>query len=67
MLKTEILKNFLNKKILIIYKDTDKVCKLKGFLRDVSENSLTIETWYNWVIINESQILKLKLPLQKSD
>jgi hypothetical protein len=65
MLKKDLLEKFLNKRIVVIYKDFNMTCRAKGILRAVSEDSLVVETAFNLLTISASQILKIKIPLER--
>lgn len=66
-MKLEKLENFLNKPIFILYEDEGKICKAKGILKSVNPDSVSVETYNNFLIVSAKQILKIKIPIPKKE
>jgi len=62
VLRPKNLEPYLEKKVLVIYNDCGHICRVKGVLKSVSEDSITIDSWFNVLVISGDQIIKVKIP-----
>jgi len=60
LIKTKSLEPFLQKTVLVLYLDNKKLCKLKGKLLDITDSSITVESFFNIQVLSAEKIVKVK-------
>ena len=63
MIERKEIQPYLNKKIGVLFWDSGKELFTRGFLLNVTENTINIKTEYNIHIISLQNITKIKIPL----
>jgi len=57
-----MIMQFLGKFVGVLYKDTNDLVWAKGFLRDIGDYNISLETNSNILIISLETIQKVKIP-----
>jgi hypothetical protein len=60
MIDRKILNQFLNKEIGVLYKDSNREIFARGVLKEVTDNTILLQTIDSLLALDHSSVIKIK-------